>query len=292
MAPRATNVCERSRRWLITLNNYEFDEIEMYKNGPKSLTYCIGGLEVGLNGTPHIQGYCEFSATIRLSTLKRWLPRAHFEIARGSAKQNIDYCSKEDSVFHVFGEPSNPGGERRDVKRRYEEAKLAAREGRLEDIPADLDARYHNYYLAQYHSHRVVFNLVPGYKHEWFYGASRSGKSRTAREAYPNAYLKNGRTKWWDGYDCQEVVIIEDLDRKDADYMCYNLKIWLDHWCFPAECKGATLGVIRPRHVIITSNWRPEELWTEPQDLEPILNRIVIVEFPLALNLVYKKYNE
>lgn len=134
---------------------------------------------------------------------------------------------------------------------------------------------------------RSITDLTPGYKHDWFYGDSGTGKSRCARESYPSAYLKGARTKWWDGYEHQDVVIIEDLDRRDADYMVYNLKIWLDMYKFPAEIKGGSLGLIRPKHVVITSNWSPKDLWTDKRDLEPILRRVNVLSFPLPLNLKY-----
>lgn len=180
-----------------------------------------------------------------------------------------------------------------DVKAKYDHAFSLACEGKLDLIPQDLMCRFSNYYKQVYNEKKITCNLSPGYKHDWFYGISGSGKSRCARESYPNAYLKGGRTKWWDGYRGEDVVLIEDLDRRDADYMVYNLKIWLDMYPFPAEVKGGSLGVIRPKHVVITSNWSPSELWKDKQDLDPILRRVSVLEFPLPLSLKYvpKKYN-
>lgn len=174
-----------------------------------------------------------------------------------------------------------------DVKNKYDLAYDLAVKGDIDLIPKDLMARFSKYYTAVKYSHRKICNLEPGYKHEWFFGVSGSGKSRTARESYPHAYLKGARTKWWDGYDGQDVVLIEDLDRRDADYMVYNLKIWLDMYPFPAEVKGGSLGVIRPKLVVITSNWSPTELWKDKQDLDPITRRVTVVQFPLPLNLKY-----
>lgn len=176
-----------------------------------------------------------------------------------------------------------------DVKTKYDSAFLLASEGKFDLIPKELMARFSHYYKEVYNEQKKTVSLQPGYKHDWFHGISGSGKSRAAREAYPEAYLKGGRTKWWDGYKGQDVVIIEDLDKRDAEYMVYNLKIWLDMYPFPAEVKGGSLGVIRPKHVVITSNWSPAELWKDDQDLQPILRRTNVLQFPLPLNLTYKK---
>jgi len=50
--------------------------------------------EVGDEGTPHLQGYLEFSKRIRAFSLK--LPKQiHWEIAKAGRMENIKYCSKD-----------------------------------------------------------------------------------------------------------------------------------------------------------------------------------------------------
>lgn len=49
----------------------------------------------GGDGTPHIQGYLYLTSKKRLTQLKRVFARAHFEAAKGSHEQNVNYCSKE-----------------------------------------------------------------------------------------------------------------------------------------------------------------------------------------------------
>ena len=62
--------------------------------------FIIFGKEVGANGTPHIQGYTEFSSQRRLAVWKRIIGvRAHIEGAKGTRAQNTAYCSKDGDVF-------------------------------------------------------------------------------------------------------------------------------------------------------------------------------------------------
>lgn len=97
----------QGKKWCFTFNNYNGDEwdrgLELLA---KVTTNFIMAKEVGKEGTPHIQGYCEFKSNKRLSVLKKlWSTKIHWERAKGSRQQNIDYCSKEGiEVYRTFEE--------------------------------------------------------------------------------------------------------------------------------------------------------------------------------------------
>lgn len=102
-------------------------------------------------------------------------------------------------------------------------------------------------------------------------------EKRKAREENPGLYLKI-YNQWWDGYDHQEVVLLEDFNNKKHDVLVHHLKIWGDRYPFPAEVKGGS-RTIRPEKIIVTSNYHPEEIWTESGDLDPILRRFKVTKF-------------
>jgi hypothetical protein len=117
--------------------------------------------------------------------------------------------------------------------------------------------------------------LDSSHRNFWYWGDTGTGKSRKAREN-TSLYLKK-RNKWWDGYDNEECVLIEEWSPDMKTTTAQELKIWADIYSFPAEIKGGMI-VIRPRMLIITSNYKIEECFEE-RDVEAIKRRFTSVEF-------------
>lgn len=109
---------------------------------------------------------------------------------------------------------------------------------------------------------------------EWHHGEAGTGKSRTVREAYPDAYIK-GANKWWDHYAGEKVVIIEDLGPQMINAV--HLKCWSDRYAFACEGKGYSMK-IRPEKIIITSNYTIDEVYPEKQNYDPLLRRFRVHE--------------
>lgn len=96
----------RARGWCFTINNDTYDDLDLLLD--MDFKYMIFGFEIGENKTPHIQGYVNFHNPRDLGGVKKLIPRAHLEIARGSYEDNYIYCSKEGD-FYEFGDPPEPG---------------------------------------------------------------------------------------------------------------------------------------------------------------------------------------
>ena len=91
----AENSKIRSRKWVFTLNNYSNLEYSNLTQITHTFTHYIIGKEVGEGGTPHLQCYIEFKNARNFNAIKKLIPRAHIEKAKGSAKDNYNYCSKD-----------------------------------------------------------------------------------------------------------------------------------------------------------------------------------------------------
>lgn len=91
------------RSWCYTLNNYTEDEVEAVRRIQNALVHWCSR-EVGESGTPHIQGYVRFEKPCRLAALKKILPRAHWEVRKGTESQAAHYCMKDGDVLVKIGE--------------------------------------------------------------------------------------------------------------------------------------------------------------------------------------------
>lgn len=103
----------RHRAWCFVLNNCGDERTRFSSNKMKYLVY---QLEAGEEKeTPHLQGYVCFKNPVSLKTCKDYLggERYHVDVARGTAAQNKEYCTKSNTRQEgpwEFGEiPADPG---------------------------------------------------------------------------------------------------------------------------------------------------------------------------------------
>ena len=88
------------------------------------------------------------------------------------------------------------------------------------------------------------------------------GKSTLVRAHCPGPYYVKDGTKWWDYYDYEETVVIEDLTPSVALELAPLLMNWCGLYKVRVEIKGGSIN-IRPRTVIITSTYTIAECFPE-----------------------------
>ena len=166
----------KARTWLCTLNNPDQISLEMIHNVTGAV-YTVGQLEKGENGTIHFQFYQNFNTQIRLAHYKKTLPQAHCEpvkVDNGADK----YCMKQDT--RIDG-PWEYGVKplQRNSKKDWESVYLNAKQGKIEDIPADIRIRCYSQ-LKKIEKDHIQVKDADDVRGVWIWGESGYGKSRMA----------------------------------------------------------------------------------------------------------------
>jgi len=259
------------RRFCFTANNYT-PELEERIAGvlTERARYAIYGKEVGESGTPHLQGYCSLKGNVRFNTLRTLFPGCHLEKAKGSEQQNFDYCSK-DGDYVEYGERKEQG-KRTDLETAIDSLK----EGGIKKVVEDHPSEYVKFGNGL---HRLLLQLnATPYTHSdvrgvWIYGEPGTGKSHAARAFDPQLFSKQ-QNKWWDGYNGEHTVLIDDFDTHGV-CLGHYLKIWSDKYAATGEFKGGTCH-LHHRTLIITSNYHPNQLFEDPILCAAIVRRFKI----------------
>jgi len=268
---------ERSLNYVYTLNNWTPEEAQELQMVP--CRYHQYGEEVGKEGTPHLQGFICFNNARYFEAVRKLLPqRCHIEVMKGKIEHNERYVSKQNLAFTKGEPPISQAQKGQMEKDRYAHAIALAKEGKIDEIDADLQVRHYSTWKAILKDNPPKLECNETMDNYWYYGSSGTGKSSNARKDYPDAYYKLPN-KWWDGYKGESTVIIEDIDPSHADCMRYFFKLWSDHGPFPAETKGGRM-VIRPRRLVVTSQYPLSDVFTDSETRTAISRRFTMVQFP------------
>lgn len=190
----------------------------------------------------------------------------HLEKCR-DLKASIAYCKKEPRLGGPWSAGEEPAGQgkRMDleaVKRKLDEG------GTMLDVAEDHFGAFCRYERG-FRSYKRMKTKARNHAMEVhvYWGAAGTGKSRKAMEENPGAYWKQ-RGEWWDGYDGQEVVVLDDF---------YGWLKWstllrvCDRYPLMVETKGGQAQFIAKK-IIITSN-KPWSEWYENMPHSEALER-------------------
>ncbi len=235
--------------------------------------------EVGSGtGTPHLQGYVEFSSTQRMAGGKRILGcgnTIHLERRAGTREQAIKYCEKDESrvdatVPYIFGVRGRLGGQggRTDLAAVAESARNGA-------TTADMYAA-HPVAMIQYtrgincmmehYSKKRKQDVTPIV--EIYYGFTGTGKTRKVYDDYDTdeIYLmprpgEDGKL-WFDGYHGQKVILLDDF----YSWVKYDTLLRLcDRYPMMLPIKGGFIKNATSIY-ILTSNQDPDKWYKTISD--------------------------
>lgn len=261
-----------SRNWLCTLNNPGVTTLEEIHNVTKA-TYTVGQLEEGEEKTPHLQFYQNFKERIALTAYKKADTRIHAEVVVINNGAHT-YCMKEkgrlDGPWEYGLKPVQ-----RNNKTDWDEVKLNCKRGRLEEIPSDIYVKYYTT-LKRIAKDNLQYKDKTELRGIWITGPAGCGKTRAVKTFSLTAFPKN-RTQWWDGYNNEEVVLMDDVDKYDVK-LGGLLKDWADRYAKTLEVKG---GVVTDnwKHFIVTSQYTIGEIWEDEQTREALHRRYIQVKY-------------
>lgn len=250
----------RHRNYCFTWNNYQNAETAKIALQNMSPSYCIYGFEIApTTGTPHLQGYMEFDTAWDIKTLQKMRPGVHWSPRKGTQKQAVDYC-KKDNNYVEWGTPKKQG-ERRDLN----EIRDAIVEGAsMYDIATNHFGDFMRYHKGfekfQYlHIAQEMATKIREIECQYWWGPTRSGKTRAAWELLKAPYILNeGNTGfWWTGYMNQENILIDDFRGTTPLHILLR---WLDRYPVQVPCHGGYHWLCAKK-IIITSNVPLESLY-------------------------------
>jgi len=217
----------------------------------------------------HLQFYIQCSKRLSLNQVKKMVnDKAHWEIARGTAQQCIDYCTKEDTRVvgpWAIGEASTPG-QRNDINHA---ADLVLQGNSMKEVAGECPAVYIKYHRGLHAFRNLMLYSTPrdlkdaGPEVWIFWGDSGAGKTKRAFETWPDAYVKLTNSKWWDGYEGQDTVIFDDF--KGSSLSLHDFQRVIDRYPMRVETKGGSVELQAKRYVF-TSNRHPSEWYSEEAD--------------------------
>lgn len=255
------------REYIFTINNYTETEWKCLNEiDAEKITYMIAGKEIGPKcGTPHIQGYIRWKHPKTMSALSK-IPgfgRAHLTIARGDDFQNQTYCSKEGEWFEK-GEPKKQG-KRNDLLRVKE---IIDTGGNLRQCFEECFEKTvkHTGGIIRYIFERQEYRETddPPPKVIWRWGKSDTFKTRWVWLTFgkPNVYQKRAN-KWWDGYNQQQVILIDDFNGK---WEFRDFLQFLDQYQYMGDVKYGHVKV-NSKIIVITCEFHPRHFWGQDENL-------------------------
>ena len=194
-----------------------------------------------------------FKEPVRLSKLRKHDSHVHFEKVKRDNGADA-YCMKEETRIEGPWEYGI-----KPVKRAsavdWEQVKEKAKEGKFSELPADIFVKHYGNLCRIRKDNLVVDGALEDVKGVWLHGAAGNGKSQLARERYPESYKKLAN-KWWDGYNGQKFVLLEDLD-VNHDMLGYHIKLWADKYHCLGETKGGMVALCHEK-LVVTSQYHPD----------------------------------
>lgn len=286
----------QSRYWCFTVNNYSEDYEQTIQDliEDHGAEYVVAGREVSLSGTRHLQGFVIFKQRKRFGAVRRSLPAAHIEAARGTPFQAATYCKKEND-FIELGEapvdrPTRSGQNVFDgflewVKDYHRENGRRPSEREIGQQYPALYVRYHKM-LQKLIGHNLPLPVIQdGELRDWQINLNNQ-LTQESEDRVVNFYVdsdggagKSFFTRWFlsNNEQCQVLsigkrddiahvidphksVFIFDIPRGGMEFLQYSvLEKIKDRLVFSPKYEGETKVMVHKCHVVVFCNEQPDQ---------------------------------
>lgn len=284
-------------RWVFTSFNEQldsrFDDANLQVH---AVDYLIAQQEIApTTGRLHWQGFVIFSRRKRFSTVARFLgpDRLDVRVARGTSRQCVDYCSKEESRApsgrsFVYGTLDESSVETTRRAALLERAISAVSSGQsLSSIASENPVAFVRYGRGlrdfAFECRRPRGGGYHPVHTAVYYGTAGCGKtrgvmdwaSRNSFRVYWKTYSK-ASPSWWDGYSDEEVILCDDFEGESSgcdvvEFLHLNhgyghLRQW--------PIKGGFTWLSPVKFIIYTSNSHPCRWFNDGSKTEAVKRRI------------------
>jgi len=272
----------QSTHWTFTVFGYT----TLVTMKPSSVGYIVFQEEMAPDtGSPHIQGYLQVSRKQRGSwvtnKLRKWFSvpsggeegqrSVHSEAARGSDVDNFEYCTKEATRL---GGPYEYGVRVPHAGKRGGRSDLLAVK-KLIDDGASMGVVRENYF-GDWIRHGKMFSEYKRLKTEprnfksqvyLFIGPAGVGKSTMMKifathilgMPFFKARTPKGSGLYWDDYDGEEVIIVDEMDGDVMKPKFFNQLCDEHELVLPIH--GNAGYQCRARYILLGTNYLPRQWW-------------------------------
>jgi len=287
----------KSRNWCFTANHPRWETVTNLTSASQ-INFLIAILEVGESGTEHYQGYLELASPRALSALKKLDGTIHWEIRRGSKAQAVTYVLKTLKAEQQSGVSCATlceGGlstngdlitrstlpkwiclgfngtldelaskctvkDKTSLAERLTLIQDTIRNGATDEYISDNHFNEWVRYRHAFAAYRLLKTKKRDFKTEVIViqGPTGTGKSKYCQDEFPEAYWKT-RDNWWDGYQQQDVVIIDEF----YGWLQFDLLLRLcDRYPLDVEVKGGKVN-FSSKKIVFTTNKIPIQWYTK-----------------------------
>lgn len=237
---------------------------------PEEIQFIVfQGEECPTTKRKHLQGYVQLTKQLGFVRVKEIFgcDTMHLEAAKGTAEDNIKYCTKEETRWLP---PVQRGECKKQGKRTDLEAVATAIRGgaKLKDLAENNPKEFMLYHKGMLAYKRVVKPPLPRNEPEvyFLYGSPGCGKSRLVLELLKNDMLEGNvyfaddvKERWFDGYDGQNIVVFDDFE---GNFPIRSILRLLDRVPLQLPFKGG-FCTIEATKFFFTSNHPPETFYNE-----------------------------